>query len=343
MFIGSRELLTPEKSLMIIKIYESQGAAMKRSVFLLLMFLFSLTGSVFAEEEIEVTFRITPFVSKVDGAQPAEVTQVKMVPGGQVTLDLKAMDVTVTAEQNGSRTSFSFDQPLELKGEGVTAEVQKIILENSVTAYLRTPTMDVGADLEISWHNYQVHWLYQQFLHSIKGILNGEENGRYGPYEDYSVMFNVQSFWDEKTLGYTLMDLDNDGTEELLFGDLHPDLTGTPLYDLYTIRQGEIVHVFDGWDRNRYYLTDDGGFLNQGSSSAFHSSSAYFIYTKGELRLIRSVIYDSDKNPGSPWFISYTNTFDSSAALPIREEEAKTILSYYTCRQLELTPFGADQ
>ena len=316
---------------------------MKKSVILLLIFLFSLTGSVFAEGEIEVTFRVTPFVSKVDGAQPAEVTQVKMLPGGQVTLDLKSMDVTVTAEQDGSRTSFRFDQPLELKGEGVTAEVQKITLENSVTAYLRTPAMDAGADLEISWHNYQVNWLYQQFIHSVTGILNGEENGRYGSYEDYSIMFDVQAHRDEKTLGYTLIDLDNDGTEELLFGDMYPDPTGTPLYDLYTIRHGEMVHVFDGWDRNRFYLTDDGGFLNMGSDSAFHSFSAYFIYTKGELRLIRSVIYDSGKNPDRPWFVSYIDKFDSSAALPIREEEAQTIFSYYTCRHLDLTPFDAGQ
>ncbi len=315
---------------------------MKKLPTVLAALLLILTGGTASAEEYIVGLTITPFVSKVNGLQQPVQKEIKITPGESLLIDLGVFQTELTVEEHGQEMTFTFDHDLELFSSGITAETHRIVLGKDSTAHLRTPTMDAGAWLALSWGPDDMPLVYRDFIRSMTDILNGIENFRYGSYEDYSIMFEVQSARgiEERSLGYAVKDIDGDGTEELLFGDMNADTTGTPLYDLYTIQNGEMIHVFDGWDRNRYYLTTDGGFLRQASNSAFNSFTAYYVYTQGELHLIRSVIYDSERNKSQPWFLSYTNVLDPSSSFPISEEEARKRLSYCSGEQIELTAFG---
>ncbi|MBQ6518089.1 MAG: hypothetical protein IJI14_05170 [Anaerolineaceae bacterium] len=229
---------------------------MKKYFPLILLVLLFLSQTVSAQDLYNVVFMVAPFAGELNGAPMPYYKYGRMVSGDQITLDLQVMVVTVTAEEDGQHLAFSFDKPLEMVADGVRAEVQKVILEEDQRVSLRTPTMDAGADLEITWNRYQMSPVYRELIQSVTGILNGEPDERYAPYEDYSVMFDIQSALpDGKTLGYTFRDVDGNNVDELLFGEMIEDMTGTPLYDMYTIQNGELVHVFDGWDRNRYYLS----------------------------------------------------------------------------------------
>lgn len=313
---------------------------MKKYIPLILLVFLFLTQTVFAQDIYNVVFMVKPFTGKVSGEHMPEYKYGRMVSGDQITLDLQIMEVTVTAETYGQHLAFSFDKQLELVTDGARAEVQRVILEEEQRVRLRTPTMDAGAELEIFWNRYEMPSVYQDFINSITGILNGAPDPRYNCYDDYSVMFDVQSAWQgEKTLGYTLRDVEGNEVDELIFGEDINDLTGTPLYDMYTIQNGQLVHVFDGWDRNRYYMAQDGVFIRQGSDSAFHSFTAYYAYGNGKLQLMRSVIYDANRNPSAPWFLSYTSDMDSASAIPISEAEAKTIMGYYSGEKVNLSKF----
>ena len=313
---------------------------MKKYLPLILLVFLSLKQIVFAQDIYNVVFMVAPFAGELNGAPMPDYKYGRMVSGDQIILDLRVMVVTVTVEEYGQHLAFSFDKPLEMAADGTRAEVQKVILEEDQRVCLRTPTIDDGADIEITWNRYQTSPVYRDFIRSITGILNGEPDERYAPYEDYSVMFDVQSAWQEgKTLGYTFRDVDGNNVDELLFGEMIEDMTGTPLYDMYTIQNGELVHVFDGWDRNRYYLSQSGVFIQQGSDSAFHSFMSYYAYGNGNLRLMRSVIYDWNRNSSSPWFLSYTDDMDSASATPISKDEAQAIMSYYIGRDVNLTRF----
>ena len=295
-----------------------------------------------AEEQYNIGLTITPFISKVNGPQEDISYEVKMSSGDSVTVDLRVFQAVMTIEKYGEEMAITFDHDLEMLSGRAVIETHRIILEKNAAAHLRTPTMDAGAWLAVSWGSDDIPLIYQDFINSISSIYAGNPSGRYGTYEDYSIMFEVQSGHsrEEKTLGYAVADVDDDGTEELLFGDMHSDAEGTPLYDMYTIDHGEMVHVFDGWDRNRYYLTTDGGFMRHGSDSAFSSFSSFYIYERGELILLRSVIYNSEKNRDNPWFLSYTNEYDTSGALPISQYDAEKIFSFYIGTEIPLTPFG---
>ena len=79
--------------------------------------------------------------------------------------------------------------------------------------------------------------------------------------------------------------------------------------------------------------------MHQGSDSAFHSFTAYYAYANRELQLLRSVIYDWNKNKSEPWFQSFVSEMDASTALPITESEAQAIMDLYSGVQIEMTPF----
>ncbi len=315
---------------------------MKKLLPILAAIFLILTGRpAAAEEQYTIRMIITPFVNKVGGYQEDISYEVKMTSGQSAAIDLRIFTATMTIEKYGNDMAFTFDHDLEMLSGAAVIETHRIILEEYAIAHLRTPTMDAGAWLAVSWGSDAIPVVYQDFINSISSIYKGVGNPRYGTYEDYSVMFNVQSGWEkeEKTLGYTVMDIDGNGTEELLFGELGPDITGTPIYDLYTIADWELVHVLDGWDRNRYYLTPDGGIMRQSSDSAFHYFTAYYAYEDGELHLLRSVIYDWNKNNSEPWFVSYISESDASTAEPITESEAQAIMNYYSGQKIEMTPF----
>lgn len=315
---------------------------MKKLSALLLLLIFLLPVPAHAEDSCQVIFTVVPFESKVSGEGQWTVYYETMVSGEERSFDLNVFDVTVSMEKHGKEMAFSFNRELELVSCGVTAPVQMIVLESNRSARLQTPTKDPGAYLDILWNPADISPFYRDLIQSVKGILNGEVSTRYTSGEDYSVMFEVQSAWDpdEKTLGYALIDIDGDGTDELMFGELGPDNMGTALYDLYTVRTGEVVHLFCGSDRNRLYLSTEDGFIHQGSGSAFLSFTAYYVFTQQGLQLLRSVIYDSDRNASDPWFLSYTDPINSAGGQPISETEAQRILKMYEGQRIDMTPLG---
>ena len=313
----------------------------KLLILLTAVFLIIAVRSAAAEEQYIIGLLITPYTTRENGLQEDISYEVKVVSGESVPIDLRAFQTVMTIEKHGEDMTFTFDHDLEMLSGSAVIQTRRIILEKNADAHLRTPVMENGAWLAVSWGSDEIPFIYQNFIRSIRSIYEGKPNARYGAYEDFSIMFAVQSVFpkEEKTLGYAVKDIDGDGTVELLFGDMYPDESGTILYDLYTIEQGELVHVFDGWDRNRYYLTADGGFIRRGSNGAANSFTSFYVYEHGKLHLLRSVICNTEINKDSPWFLSYSSENDLTASLPISDYDALKIFSYYTGMQLELTPF----
>ena len=159
---------------------------------------------------------------------------------------------------------------------------------------------------------------------------------------DFSSVIRMSGI-DDETLGYQIKDLDGNGTGELIFGGNRAEpghAWDGIIYDIYTIADGELIHVLDGWERNRYYLCENGMIANEGSSSAFNSNYSYFTFEGEELELVESVIYDEMKDAGHPWFYSTESEYDAEYADPISEEWANEIIGSYRYQRPVFTPFG---
>ena len=160
--------------------------------------------------------------------------------------------------------------------------------------------------------------------------------------------------WDYETLGYILRDLDGNGVEELIFGENGENGWDGIVYDLYTIVDGQVVHIFDGWERNRYYLCENGCIANEAAYSGFEFSYAYYAYSDTELALIEAVIYsnaryveDRDHRFYSTVYAGLLEDYEYEYGekpapedyYEITSEKAEEILAGYVYERPRFTPF----
>ena len=130
-------------------------------------------------------------------------------------------------------------------------------------------------------------------------------------------------------LGYALLDLDNDGTDELIIAN---DAERQVIYDLYSLVDGKLVHVFTGWDRNSYELREGFRILNIGSNGAASADYVYCHLSNGQLVTDSLIRFDAATDPDHPWFRgtgendlapitdenwSEDEVYNSAASLPI--------------------------
>lgn len=214
------------------------------------------------------------------------------------------------------------------------------VQEKESTATTEEPTNDVDSAENTSAVDYSC---YDEL---IKKVSDGLKNGTLSEdieNLDISTVF-CYPYLENDTRGYLIQDLDGNGINELIFGSTNTDAPNYEIYDIYTIKDGQMIHTVKGWERNIYYLCKDGVLANYGSGGASLHTSSYYTYT-GQIidleqpdGLIESLIYDGDRDSENPWFYSTTKVYDE-AAEPISVEEVNEIMSCYEYETLEFTSF----
>ena len=136
-------------------------------------------------------------------------------------------------------------------------------------------------------------------------------------------------------LGYALLDLDNDGTDELIIAN---DAERQVIYDLYSLVDGKLVHVFTGWDRNSYELREGYRILNIGSNGAASADYVYCHLSNGQLVTDSLIRFDAATDPDHPWF---RGTGENDLA-PITDENwsEDEIYSAAASLPITITPFA---
>lgn len=102
-----------------------------------------------------------------------------------------------------------------------------------------------------------------------------------------------------EALGYTTMDLDSNGIQELIITD------GTNIYDLYTIVQNEEIgplRLVDAMERIEYFLTEDSMIYCSGSGGAGMHVYSLSSLEGQNLRMMTGFMYAPDTDAENPWF-----------------------------------------
>lgn len=162
--------------------------------------------------------------------------------------------------------------------------------------------------------------IVQKYLDAITEDWNGEQCIE----ADISIM--VREIESTDDLGYALIDLDQDGLEELLITD------GNVIYDLYTVSEESAVHILSGWERNSYFLTTGNCIGNMASASAAVSYYRYYDLRSAQLVCVKSFTFDSERDADSPWFRIDTETEEM---IPITESEFEDEIWDYTQTYIE--------
>ncbi len=158
--------------------------------------------------------------------------------------------------------------------------------------------------------------LYNDVLEKhVKAVREGWDASKL-EQEDMSTMYYlIGVFNDDPVLdriGYAYYDVNGDGVEELLFGEITDGPWGKVIYDIYTMVDRAPAHVVSGWDRNRYYALEGTLLINEASGGAAESSYIVYNLEANSAALYPQVgfKYDGYTNEEQPWFISYSVSED---------------------------------
>ena len=133
--------------------------------------------------------------------------------------------------------------------------------------------------------------------------------------ENMSTMYSLMAMGEGNALdtaGYAYRDINNDGIDELLIGEISDGEWQGIIYDIYTMVDRKPTHVVSGWDRNRYFYCDNGFIVNDYSNGAYDSGVAVYVLTNNSTELVFQFAYKNDEtvDANNPWFISYSKHDD---------------------------------
>ena len=147
--------------------------------------------------------------------------------------------------------------------------------------------------------------------------------------EHMSYMYNLTD-----KIGYTYYDLNVDGIDELLIGEIADGAWKGVIYDMYTMVDRKPRHVISGGSRNRYFVCDNAFVCNEYSSGALESGVRIYTLVENSTELFPQVSfkYDGYTNPKNPWFLSYGNEMNEDKWENVSKEtfnERKKVFETY--------------
>lgn len=184
---------------------------------------------------------------------------------------------------------------------------------------------------------------YPQYKEIVQKYYEGASAGwNISQFQENNLCYLAGYYSDINKLGYCLLDVDSDGTDELFIGTTEDEGYEGMFFDMYTLTDGKAELVTTSGERDRYYLCEDNTIANEGSSSAFLSVNYYYEYKSGKLNLQDGIVNDGELDPQNPWFYGTLDNGEDSLE-PISEGAADSIKSKYKYMKLSFSPLSDTQ
>ena len=141
---------------------------------------------------------------------------------------------------------------------------------------------------------------YDELIEDIKNLLDVMEESDEDTFYDRAKQYEwyTSCMWwhlQNDSFGYLQADIDGDGVDELLLGTTVSKDNSNDVYidNMYTIRDGKVVPVFESLsERESYVLYEDGVFEKNIYYPDDYYITEYFKYTAGKQEFIEG-IYDN--------------------------------------------------
>ncbi len=205
---------------------------------------------------------------------------------------------------------------------------------------------EIESNSELSEENERVYGeIIEKYNTAIKEQWNEkltEENLNemihyyYGDAREEYLFFDMRKSWN---LGYCLIDLDGDESDELIIGGFSYENNLVEIYDLYTSIDQTPVRVLECWESEFYYLfREDGKYkiLNKTQDFAYHAWTCYTL-ENGALKYENSIYLDEISEEGIVmWYLSTDQANDHINDTPIDEETAQSMIA--SCEEKYVLP-----
>ena len=222
----------------------------------------------------------------------------------------------------------------------------KKMLEEDAGIENRNYTTDLYSDFGVSEKKQEAsevdYNLYDEIINGIKTNMKKESLWSFAANMGLAEEMYGSSF---ENSGYLQEDIDGDGVDELILGCVNSTTSernqdacsnyGDYIFDLFTIRNGKVLHVLSGGYRNRYYLCEGGIIEKEGSGSCYDGYNMVYRYSKGELKLIE----------GSEWSFGTRTCYRNKKVYEIADPDANYAEEYYKkyrLKQIDYIPFVAE-
>lgn len=181
---------------------------------------------------------------------------------------------------------------------------------------------------------------YEQYDSVIEQIIEIRASGTDNMHElledkDISYIWMYEATYEHG--GYYLIDLDGDGTEEMLLGQNGDGAWDGVIYDIYTIKDDKLIKLCTGGERDRYHLSTGNVITNEGSSGAANSIFAYYTCENGELVLGKCVEMDEDYITNEVYYAELDEEYNVIKYITV--DEYNEIVNGYVEMPIEFTLF----
>ena len=210
-----------------------------------------------------------------------------------------------------------------------------------------TPGVDEVPD-ETEAASYYIDEVYAEQIDRYYTALSQRwEEGKYYDNNMSALPYHYYEGNPLDNVGFGFLDLDNDGSWELVIGAIKNAETDPSVFEIWTLVDGKPVMLAQGGYRNRYVLQfveaeNMWYVVNEGANSAANSATYYLKLSGGKFQVAKGVVLDAEANEQNPWFLTYDLDWDVSNDTPIDEQTAESILqagrSAYTA--LEYFPYS---
>ena len=171
---------------------------------------------------------------------------------------------------------------------------------------------------------------YDAVLHRYREAMAHREEDSWAQYDVSEMILYAQH------VGYAKIDLDNDGSQELIVAGIGYDIPQEPyVFEIFTQENGVPVTVGRSSARSRLFLMADGKIYNEGSSGAASSNFSVMQFSGGQLRFLTGLYTTDTLADGSPspytYYYTTSNQYGDLTLLAgdngMEEKVAETFLS----------------
>ncbi len=167
---------------------------------------------------------------------------------GSDTEEINEKEKELQVEASVSSEDISTDELTDESKVASTGEGERLYLGGYVCCDDYQSILDEVYAVIMDHENYQDYWC------SLVGLL--EEFGHYELYDTPAVEEVLSK------VGYTYMDLDEDGTDELLIA-ANDDIDNN-IFGIFAMKDGKAILVQEGWGRNQLHLLNGNIIYNLG-------------------------------------------------------------------------------
>ena len=170
--------------------------------------------------------------------------------------------------------------------------------------------------------------LYKDILEKHIAAINEKWDSAKLEAQNMSYMYNIIPQKDK--IGYAYYDVNVDGIDELLIGEIAQGTWKGVIYDIYTMVDRKPHHVISGGARNRFFVCDDAFICNEYSSGASESGVRVYNLVENSTELFPQVNfkYDGYTNSKKPWFVSYSDEKWQNVTKAAYDERKKVFDKY---------------